>query len=264
LCCVKQTQIKRRAFCLTFSLMRFTDKICLVTGGTSGIGRATCIRLAAEGGTVVVTGRDRADGAETVRLITKAGGKAVFMACDLVKPSAITAMVKKALAKYHRIDVLVCDAAMMTFDRLVELPLTKWDTLMMVNLRSLVQLTQLCLPHMPAGSAIVTISSVHAHQTTTNVVPYATSKGGLEAFVRGLSLELDRKQTRINAVAPGAVDTPMLWDNPNVKSGVETIDKATVGTPEELAAAIAFMASAEASFIHGTTLVVDGGRLAQL
>ncbi|WP_210513615.1 SDR family NAD(P)-dependent oxidoreductase [Hymenobacter terricola] len=244
--------------------MRFIDKVCVVTGGTSGIGRAACVRLAAEGGTVVVLGRDKADGAETVRLTTKAGGKATFMACDLARPRAITATVAKVLAKYHRVDVLVCDAAMMTFDHLVDLPLTQWDLLMLVNLRSLAQLTQLCLPHMPAGSAIVAISSVHAHQTTANVVPYATSKGGVEAFVRGMSLELDRKQTRINAVAPGAVDTPMLWGNPNVKDGVEKIDKATVGTPEELAAAIAFMASSEASFIHGTTLVVDGGRLAQL
>ena len=96
------------------------------------------------------------------------------------------------------------------------------------------------------------------------MVPYATSKGGMEAFVRGMSIELNRRQTRINAVAPGAVDTPMLWSNPNVKSGTEKIDKASVGTPEELAAAIAFMASSDASFIHGTTLVVDGGRLAQL
>ncbi|MFC6222553.1 SDR family NAD(P)-dependent oxidoreductase [Hymenobacter artigasi] len=244
--------------------MRFTDKVCLVTGGTSGIGRACCVRLGAEGGTVIALGRDKAEGAETVRLITKAGGKALFIACDLSKPRAITATVNKVLAKYHRIDVLVCDAAMMTFDHLVDLPLTQWDLLMLVNLRSLAQLTQLCLPHMPAGSAIVAISSVHAHQTTANVVPYATSKGALEAFVRGMSLELDRKQTRINAVAPGAVDTPMLWSNPNVKNGTEKIDKAAVGTPEELAAAIAFMASSEASFVHGTTLVVDGGRLAQL
>ena len=244
--------------------MRFTNKICVVTGGTSGIGRATCVRLAAEGGTVVVLGRDRADGAETVRLITKAGGTAVFMLCDLAKPRAIITTVNKVVVKFQRIDVLVCDAAIMTFDKLVDLPLPKWDELMLVNLRSLVQLVQLCLPHMPKGSAIVAISSVHAHQTTANVVPYATSTGGLEAFVRGLSIELDRKQTRINAVAPGAVDTPMLWGNPNVENGTEKIDKATVGTPEELAAAIAFMASAEASFVHGTTLVVDGGRLAQL
>ena len=244
--------------------MRFQNKVCLVTGGTSGIGQAVCLRLGAEGGQVIVLGRDKIDGAETVRLITKAGGKAIFMACDLAKPRVISTTVQKVLAKYQRIDVLVCDAAMMTFDPLLSLPLPQWDLLMLVNLRSLAQLTQLCLPHMPKGSAIVAVSSVHAHQTTANVVPYATSKGGLEAFVRGMSQELDRKQTRINAVAPGAVDTPMLWSNPNVKSGAEKIDKASVGTTEELAAAIAFMASSEASFIHGTTLVVDGGRLAQL
>ena len=244
--------------------MRFQNKVCLVTGGTSGIGRAVCLRLGAEGGQVIVLGRDKIDGAETVRLITKAGGEAIFMACDLAKPRAITLTVQKVLAKYQRIDVLVCDAAMMTFDPLLSLPLPQWDLLMLVNLRSLAQLTQLCLPHMPKGSTIEAVSSVHAYQTTANVVPYATSKGAMEAFVRGMSLELDRKQTRINAVAPGAVDTPMLWSNPNVKSGAEKIDKASVGTTEELAAAIAFMASSEASFIHGTTLVVDGGRLAQL
>ncbi|OGX83448.1 sugar dehydrogenase [Hymenobacter lapidarius] len=244
--------------------MRFKDKVCLVTGGTSGIGRATCVRLGAEGAKVIVLGRDAVDGAITVKTIKMGGGHAVFMACDLAKPRAITATVNKVVAKYNRIDVLVCDAAMMTFEPLIELPLPKWDLLMQVNLRSLAQLTQLCLPHMPAGSSIVAISSVHAQQTTANVVPYATSKGAMEAFVRGMSLELDFRQTRINAVAPGAVDTPMLWGNPNVKSGAEQIDKATVGQPEELAAAIAFMASSEASFIHGTTLAVDGGRLAQL
>jgi len=244
--------------------MRFTNKVCLVTGGTSGIGQAACLRLGAEGGQVIALGRDKADGAETVRLITEAGGKAVFMACDLAKPKAIEATVKKVLAKFERVDVLVCDAAMMTFDPLVKLPLDQWDVLMQVNLRSLAQLTQLCLPHMPKGSAIVAVSSVHAHQTTANVVPYATSKGGMEAFVRGMSLELNFRHTRINAVAPGAVDTPMLWSNPNVKSGKEKIDKATVGQPEELAAAIAFLASDDASFVHGTTLAVDGGRLAQL
>ena len=244
--------------------MRFTDKICLVTGGGSGIGRATCIRLGREGATVVVVDRERAKGAETVGLVKQAGGQAVFMACDLARPRAIAALVKKVLARYHHLDVLVANAAMMTFDPLVELPLARWDELMLVNLRSLAQLAQLCLPHMRRGSAIVAVSSVHAHQTTANVVPYATSKGALEALVRGLSLELDRHQTRINAVAPGAVDTPMLWSNPNVKSGQEKIDPASVGKPEELAAAIAFLASAEASFVHGTTLVVDGGRLAQL
>jgi NAD(P)-dependent dehydrogenase (short-subunit alcohol dehydrogenase family) len=245
-------------------LMRFQNKVCVITGGDSGIGKATSLRLAAEGGRVAIIARNQKSGDAAVNEIKKAKGKAEFFLCDLGESEAIAATVAQILKKYKRVDVLICDAAMMTFDKLVDLPLTKWDTLMLVNLRSLAQLCQLCLPHMPAGSSIVAISSVHAFQTTPSVVPYATSKGGIEAFVRGLSCELDRKQTRINAVAPGAVDTPMLWTNPNVESGLEKIDNATVGTPDELAAAIAFMASAEASFIHGTTLAVDGGRLAQL
>ena len=169
------------------------------------------------------------------------------------------------MAAHQRIDVLVSNAAMMAFDHdhEIDVPLQTWGLLLMVNLRAIAQLCQLCLPHMPAGPAIVAISSVHAHETTANVVPYAISKGGLEAFVRGMSRELDLKQTRINAVLPGAVDMPMLWSNPNVKSGVEKIEGA-IGKPEKIATAIAFLASSEASFIHGTTLVADGGRLAQL
>jgi len=108
--------------------------------------------------------------------------------------------------------------------------------------------------------AIVNVSSVHPHATTANVVPYASSKGAMEAFIRGVSLEYPTSILRINCVAPGAVDTPMLWNNPNVKSGREKIEGA-VGKPEELAAAICFLASEEASYINGTTLVVDGGRL---
>lgn len=243
--------------------MRFQDKICIVTGGSSGIGRATCERLASEGGHVVILDRDPAGGAETVKFITDAGQQAEFVACDLAQPDTIDAAIQQIIEQHGRVDVLVSNAAMMTFTPEVSTPLAKWDVLMMVNLRALAQLCQLCLPHMPAGSAVVAISSVHAHETTANVVPYATSKGGLEAFVRGMSRELDVKQTRVVALAPGAVDTPMLWSNPNVQSGAEKIDGA-IAKPEEIAAAIAFLASSEASFIHGTTLVADGGRLAQL
>jgi glucose 1-dehydrogenase len=115
------------------------------------------------------------------------------------------------------------------------------------------------LPHMKNG-AVVNISSVHGHQTTPNVLPYAASKGAIEAFTRGLSIEYNRDIARFNSVAPGAVDTPMLWSNPNVKSGKEKIE-GVIGTPEELAAAICFLSSDEAAYINGTTLVVDGGRL---
>lgn len=241
---------------------RFQDKVCLVTGATSGIGRATAVRLASEGGLVAALGRNEQEGKSLMAEIKKAGGQVLFIKADVGTDADLVAAVTKTLAKWKRIDVLVSDAAMMTFKPLLELDPADWDRVMNVNLRALFRLCQLCLPHMQGG-AVVAISSVHAFQTTPNVVPYAASKGGMEALVRGLSLEISHTHARINAVAPGAVETPMLRDNPNVKSGAEQIT-GQVGTPEELAAAICFLASAEASFINGTTLVVDGGRLAQL
>jgi glucose 1-dehydrogenase len=238
--------------------MRFSNKVCLVTGSGSGIGRATAIRLAEEGGKVMVIDRDEVGGKETVDIITKANGVAIFSKCDVGKADEIKSSVDLAIATWSTIDVLVNNAAMMTFKKIVDLTIEEWDMVMTVNLRSVFLFCKFCIPHMNSG-AIVNISSVHAHETTANVVPYASSKGAMEAFIRGVSLEYP-KQIRINCVAPGAVDTPMLWNNPNVKSGAEVVTGA-IGKPEELAAAICFMASDEASFINGTTLIVDGGRL---
>ncbi len=238
--------------------MRFTDKVCLITGSGSGIGRAAAVRFAAEGGLVVVIDRDEKGGNETVDIITKANGNAIFSKCDVGNEDEIKASVDLALSKWNKIDVLVNNAAMMTFKKITDLSTEEWDMVMRVNLRSVFLFCKFCIPHMQKG-AIVNTSSVHAHETTANVVPYASSKGAMEAFIRGVSLEYPN-QIRINCVAPGAVDTPMLWNNPNVKSGAEVVSGA-IGKPEELAAAICFMASDEASFINGTTLIVDGGRL---
>ena len=239
--------------------MRFSNKICLVTGGTSGIGRATCLRFATEGATVVVIGRNDDEGAETVGLIEKDGGSAIYIKTDIGIPEQIKLCVDKVIATYGKIDVIVNNAAMMTFKRVVDLETEEWDQLMHVNLRSVFLFCKYGLPHMKNG-AVINLSSVHGHQTTPNVLPYAASKGGIEAFTRGLSLEYKPDVSRFNAVAPGAVDTPMLWSNPNVQSGKEKIEGA-IGKPEDLAAAICFLASDEASYINGTTLVVDGGRL---
>ncbi|HEX8265640.1 MAG TPA: SDR family NAD(P)-dependent oxidoreductase [Pyrinomonadaceae bacterium] len=240
--------------------MRFTEKVCLVTGGGSGIGRAACVCFAAEGGRVVVVDLNEEGSTETVKIIEGAGGEAIFVKTDVSSSEKVQAAIKTALDKWNRIDVLVNDAAMMTFTPIVELPESDWERVMAVNLRSIFLFCKYAVPHIPPGGAIVNISSVHAHETTRNVVPYAASKGAMEAFTRGFSEELAQRKIRINCVAPGAVDTPMLWNNSNVKSGAEKITGA-VGKPEDLAAAICFMASNEARFINGTTLVVDGGRL---
>ena len=239
--------------------MRFENKVCLVTGGGSGIGRATCLRMASEGGIVIIADRDKKGGDETVELIRNVHGQAICVETDIGYPDQIKTCIELAIDKYKKIDVLVNNAAMMTFTRIVDLGITKWDQLMAVNLRSVFLFCKYALPHMQKGS-IVNISSVHAHQTTPNVIPYATSKGAIEAFTRGMSREYPPEKARFNSLAPGAVDTPMLWSNPNVVSGKEKIE-GDIGTPEELAAAICFLASDEASYINGSTLIVDGGRL---
>lgn len=239
---------------------RFKDKVCLVTGGASGIGRAACKRFAAEGGKVVVVDLNEAQAQDTVNEIKQAGGDAFATKCNVGDSNEVQAAVKAAAEKWGKIDVVVNDAAMMTFKPIVDLAEEDWDRVLAVNMRSVFLFCKYATPHMPPGGAFVNISSVHAHETTKNVVPYASSKGAMEAFTRGFSEELEDLKIRINCVAPGAVNTPMLWNNPNVKSGAEKVEGA-VGEPEDITAAICFLAADEARFITGTTLVVDGGRL---
>lgn len=243
--------------------MRFNDKICLVTGATSGIGRAVALQMGAEGGNVAIIGRNPEEGDEVLAAFENLAGEALFIQADVVDVKAVEQAVRQTVDKWGRVDVLVNNAAKMTFTPIVDLTIEDWDELMATNLRSAFLFCKYCIPHMKGG-AIVNVSSVHAHQTTPNVVPYAASKGALEAFTRGLSLEHPRDTVRVNCVAPGAVNTSMLWENPNVKANRETIDMTEVGQPEDLAAAICFLAADEARFINGTTLVADGGRLDKL
>jgi glucose 1-dehydrogenase len=239
---------------------RFRDKVCLVTGSGSGIGKAVAKRFAAEGGKVAVIDLNEQHGNGTVQEIAQAGGEAIFVKTNVGDSSQVQAAIRAAVDRWGRLDVVVNDAAMMTFTPIVDLTDEDWDRVLDVNLKSVFLFSKYATPHMPAGGAFVNISSVHAHETTKNVVPYASSKGGMEAFTRGFSEEIASRKLRVNCVAPGAVDTPMLWNNPNVKSGAEKIEGA-VGKPEDIAAAVCFLAASEARFITGTTLVVDGGRL---
>ncbi len=243
--------------------MRFANKTCIVTGGGSGIGKATCLRLAREGGRVVVADVDLASARATADAIGKANGIALPAQVNVGDSTAVQAVIAKAVEVYNGIDVIVNDAALMTFTPIVDIAEADFFRVINVNLGSVFFFSKYGAPHMPPGSAIVNISSVHAYATTPNVVPYASSKGAIEAFTRGFSIEMQSRQIRVNALAPGAVDTPMLRENPNIKSGVEKL-QGPIGKPEELAAAICFLASSDACFINGATLLVDGGRLAAL
>lgn len=241
---------------------RFQDKVCLVSGGSSGIGRATCLQFAREGGRVVLINRDEEEGQAVVAEITAAGGRALFIKTDVGIPADIRSAVQATLEKWGKIDVLVNNAAMMTYKPVTQVAEEEWQELMAVNLDGMFLLSKHCIPHIEGG-AIINVSSVHAHQTTAGVAPYAASKGAMEAFTRALSQEFPIQKLRINSVAPGAINTPMLWSNPNIKNGTEQIEGA-IGEPEDVAEAICFLASGDARFINGANLVVDGGRLAAL
>lgn len=249
--------------------MRLKDKVAIITGSTSGIGRFTAERLAREGANVLVTGRNQEEGRKVERslwALTKrqGNGGARFVAGDVANAADVKTIVEEAVRVWGQIDYLVNNAAMMTFDAIADLDDGDWDMILAVNLRAPFLLAKHCLPHMREGSAIVNVSSVHAAATTPSVVPYATTKGGLEAFTRGLAVELRERRIRVNAVRLGAIDTPMLWENPNVKSGREKIDPADVGRPQDIAEAILFLVSDLAAFTTGAILNVDGGRLARL
>lgn len=242
--------------------MRFKNKVAIITGAGSGIGRATAIQLAREGAKIVVADISESHGESVKEEILALNESALFVKTDIASEQDLHHLVHQTLHFFKRIDIVVNNAAIMTFCPVVEIKLEDWDRVIHTNLRSVFILTKLTLPHINGG-AIVNLSSVHAHETTPNNSPYAASKGGIEAFTRAISLEIKPDKVRVNCVAPGAVNTPMLWNNPNIKSGKEKI-QGRVAEPDEVASAIVFLASSEASNIHGTSLIVDGGRLAIL
>lgn len=237
---------------------RFAGRAALVTGAGSGIGAATARRLAAEGARVAVLDRD---GAKAEAVAREVGG--LPLAADVADGAALRAALQQAHAAFGSLHALVGNAATMTFTPLLDTAEADFDRVLHVNLRAAWLLARHGVPLMAEGGAIAFTSSVHAHATTANVAPYAATKGGIEALARALSIELEGRRIRVNCVAPGAVDTLMLRDNPNIRSGAEVLSGA-VGRPEEIAAALAFVLSDEAAFVNGAVLIADGGRLARL
>jgi NAD(P)-dependent dehydrogenase (short-subunit alcohol dehydrogenase family) len=245
---------------------RFENKVAIVTGAAGGIGAAIATRLHAEGASVVIADL-KADAAQAAadKLVVAAGGAAIGVACDVGSEEQVEAAVRATLDRFGRIDIIVNNAGLMTFKTLAEFTGDDWLKVLRVDLLGAAFFTRQGFLHFgEKGGAIVNIASVHAIETSANAAPYSAAKAGLLSLTRTTSIEGRDVNIRANAVLPGAIDTPMLWENPNVKSGAETIDKRDVGTPEDIAGAVAFLASEDAKFITGTTLAVDGGRLAKL
>ena len=240
---------------------RFSGRVAIVTGAASGIGAAIATRFAAEGANVVVADlrQDAAD-AQAGKLTG-----AIAVACDVGQEDQVEACCKTALDKWGRIDTIVNNAGMMLFKTLAEWTPDDWLRVLHVDLLGASFFTKQAFLHFgDKGGSLVNIASVHAQATTANIAPYSAAKAALLSLTRTSSIEGRDKHIRANSILPGAIDTPMLWDNPNLKSGAETLDPKDVGKPEDIAAAAAFLASDDAKFITGAALAVDGGRLAKL
>ena len=245
-------------------MSRFAGKVAIITGGAGGIGLAAAHRLGSEGARVVIADV-ASDSAQRVSEIIEAGSpEAVAMNCDVGQQADVERTVDETVRRFGRLDVVVNNAAVMLFKPIAELEAADWQRLLGINLLGAAYFLKAAFRTMGQGGAVVNVASIHAERTSPLLAPYAASKAALIALTRAAALEGRALGIRVNAVEPGAIDTPLLWSNPNVQAGVETIESADVGKPEEIAAAIAFLASADASFITGASLRVDGGRLARL
>ncbi|OON69452.1 SDR family NAD(P)-dependent oxidoreductase [Hymenobacter sp. CRA2] len=245
--------------------MRFQDKVAIVTGGASGIGLAISQRLASEGARLVLVGRNEDQLRQGTELVKQAGAPDAWgSVCDVSVEAQVEATVKGTLERFGRLDVIVNNAGLMQFKPLEELTGDDWLRILNVDLLGAFYFIKQAFLHMKPGGNVVNVSSIHAIETSPLVAPYAAAKAGVNSLTRSASLEGKPKGIRVNVVMPGAIDTPMLWDNPNVKSGVEKIDKADVGRPEDVAATVAYLASDDAAFVQGAEVRVDGGRLDRL
>jgi meso-butanediol dehydrogenase/(S,S)-butanediol dehydrogenase/diacetyl reductase len=237
----------------------------MVTGAASGIGLATSKRFASEGARLVMVDINLANLQAVEKQIKDAGSPGVILSvCDVSKESDVIGTFRKTLEEFKNVDVIVNNAGLMIFKKFEEHTQEDWMKILGVDLLGAFYFIKQGFLNMKPGSAIVNVSSIHAVETQPMVASYAAAKVAVLSLTRSACIEGKSKGIRVNAILPGAVDTPMLWNNPNVKSGVEKIDKSDVGKPEEVAAAIAFLASEDAGFVDGASMTVDGGRLNKL
>ena len=246
--------------------MRFEQRIAIVTGASGGIGQATARRLLQDGASVMLAGLhlDRLDA--TRAELGKACGPArmATVTCDVSREDQVIAAVDATVNRFGAWDYIVNNAGTMLFKPIEQQTEQDWRRILDVDLLGAFFFTKQAFLRMRRGGAIVNVSSVHAVETEPLVAPYAAAKAALLSLTRSAALEGKAKGLRANAVLPGAVDTPMLWNNPNVQAGVEVIDKADVGAADDIAATIAFLLADDSRFVDGTSLRVDGARLARL
>ena len=245
---------------------RLTDRIAIVTGGDSGIGRAVALAFAREGADVAIAYLDAdADADETLAAVRESGRKALKVKCDLSRDEECKRVVSQVVEQFGRVDVLVNNAAKQgkAVERFEDLSAERVEQTFRTNILAMFSMARHCVPHMRPGSAIVNVASIQAYQPSAEILDYASTKGAIVTFTKGLSESLLPRGIRVNAVAPGPVWTPLIVQSFDAKSNATFGKDSPLGRPAqpaELAPAFVFLASNESSYVSGEILGVTGGK----
>jgi NAD(P)-dependent dehydrogenase (short-subunit alcohol dehydrogenase family) len=249
--------------------MRLANKVALITGGTSGIGQATAILFANEGAKIAITGRNERRGHTVTEQILENGGHAIFIRADVRKPDECSRAIDKTLRAFGHLDVLFNNAGIFYPHSALECSEEEWDLQIDINLKGTFLMSKFALPGMiqQGGGVIINNSSGWGIVGGDAGVAYCASKGGVVLLTKAMAIDHGRQGVRVNCICPGDVDTPMLPEDARMR-GMKWEDylascsnrpMGRIGTVDEIAKAVLFLACDDSSFMTGAALVVDGG-----
>ena len=251
--------------------MRLYGKVAIITGGTSGIGLAVAKLFAKEGAKVVLAARNAAAGAQAVAEITHGGGEAIFVSCDVTKSADCQEVVRVAIERFGKIDLLFNNSGIIFRNKdVVETNEDEWESSIGVMLTGTYHMSRCVIPEMArgGGGSIINDSSIYGLIGGKGVAAYCAAKGGVTNLTRAMAIDHASQNIRVNCICPGSVETPLLRQEMEECGGLEKMRPVfaaqhplnRIATPEEVANTVLFLASDESSFVTGVALSVDGGR----
>jgi NAD(P)-dependent dehydrogenase (short-subunit alcohol dehydrogenase family) len=254
--------------------MKLQNKVAIVTGAAMGIGKGIAFILGREGAKLVLADVNVPEGLKTCSELEKLRYEAFFVECDVSKEDQVKDMITASVERYGTIHILVNNAGIGLYKTVLETTSEEWDLCLGINLKGAFLCSKYAIPHIQAagGGSIINIASVHSHQNVNGTAPYAASKGGLLALTRQMAIDFGKDNIRVNAVCPGWTYTPnvqRIFDRyPDPIKARQDVERRQIlgrlGTSEEVGEATAFLASDAASYITGSSLMVDNGMTAQL